>query len=247
MESNGASYPQSFCGGGDARLTKISHEKKGIRYVRTVRVARATPHFFLARTTPPSPLSTTIYLIVNTKTEHPQSVNSFIDKVVIIKREPKIKLGTFLFLTIKKMMRLRSTFWLDCLLFYFFCAIASTVASRRAPDGHQNNMPAMKKGLLLGGKRIPRGGSVSAAAMDGENPSSSSMIRVAYQGEPGAYSEKATRELLGPNVLAIGRPNFESAFRAVASMEVDYACLPIENSLGGSIHENYDLMLRYSL
>ena len=89
-----------------------------------------------------------------------------------------------------------------------------------------------------------RGGSI---AVDQElNPKTFS-IRVAYQGEPGAYSEKATRELLGPNVVAIGRPSFEAAFRAVASAEVDYACLPIENSLGGSIHENYDLMLRYQL
>jgi len=73
------------------------------------------------------------------------------------------------------------------------------------------------------------------------------ILRVAYQGEPGAYSEKSTRELLGDKVVAIGRPNFEACFRAVASRECDYACLPIENSLGGSIHENYDLMLRYDL
>jgi len=72
-------------------------------------------------------------------------------------------------------------------------------------------------------------------------------IRVAYQGEPGAYSEKSTRELLGEKVVAIGRPSFEACFQAVASMECDYACLPVENSLGGSIHENYDLMLRYDL
>lgn len=73
------------------------------------------------------------------------------------------------------------------------------------------------------------------------------MIRIAYQGEPGAYSEKATRELMGDKVVAIGRPDFEACFRAVASRECDYACLPVENSLGGSIHENYDLMLRYDL
>jgi len=72
-------------------------------------------------------------------------------------------------------------------------------------------------------------------------------IRVCYQGEPGAYSEKSLRELLGPNVIAVGRPNFESCYRAVANNECDYACLPVENSLGGSIHENYDLMLRYDL
>lgn len=72
-------------------------------------------------------------------------------------------------------------------------------------------------------------------------------IRVAYQGVPGAYSDASTRELLGENVVAIGRPSFEECFKAVKSMECDYACLPVENSLGGSIHENYDLMLRYDL
>jgi len=80
-----------------------------------------------------------------------------------------------------------------------------------------------------------------------ENHGSNEVLRVAFQGEPGAYSEKATRELLGGKVVAIGRPNFEACFRAVASRECDYACLPVENSLGGSIHENYDLMLRYDL
>ncbi|CAJ1890271.1 unnamed protein product [Cylindrotheca closterium] len=72
-------------------------------------------------------------------------------------------------------------------------------------------------------------------------------LRVAYQGEPGAYSQKATRELLGDQVVAIGRPSFESCFKAVANMEADFACLPVENSLGGSIHENYDLLFRYDL
>ena len=72
-------------------------------------------------------------------------------------------------------------------------------------------------------------------------------MRVAFQGEAGAYSEKSLRELLGRNVMSVPRPSFESCYRAVASGECDYAIVPIENSLGGSIHENYDLMLRYDL
>lgn len=88
---------------------------------------------------------------------------------------------------------------------------------------------------------IPRGGS-SVPMEDASN-----ILRVAYQGVSGAYSEKATRELLSQNAVAIGHPNFEACFRAVKNLEVDYACLPIENSLGGSIHDNYDLMLRYDL
>lgn len=108
----------------------------------------------------------------------------------------------------------------------------------------------------MGTSLLDRGGAASTAATtsttasgaaSSAGTSSTPLVRVAYQGEPGAYSDKATRELLGDNVMAIGKPNFEACFRAVASMECDYACLPIENSLGGSIHENYDLMLRYDL
>jgi prephenate dehydratase len=63
----------------------------------------------------------------------------------------------------------------------------------------------------------------------------------AYQGEPGAYSEIAA--------LRVGEPepfgSFEEVFAAVESREVDYAVIPIENSLGGSIHQNYDLLLQH--
>ena len=74
-----------------------------------------------------------------------------------------------------------------------------------------------------------------------------SPLRIAYQGEPGAYSEKASRELLGPRVMTVNYPSFEDVFKAVASRDADYAVIPIENSLGGSIHANFDLLLRYDL
>ena len=64
---------------------------------------------------------------------------------------------------------------------------------------------------------------------------------IAYQGEPGAYSEIAA--------LRIGVPkpceSFEEVFAAVEERSVDYAVIPIENSLGGSIHQNYDLLLQH--
>lgn len=72
-------------------------------------------------------------------------------------------------------------------------------------------------------------------------------MKIAFQGEAGAYSEKAARELLGPRIVTMPFESFEDTFKAVASREVDYACVPIENSLGGSIHTNFDLLMRYDL
>lgn len=73
-----------------------------------------------------------------------------------------------------------------------------------------------------------------------------SRLRVAYQGLPGAYSESAAAKAY-PNCEAVPCELFETAFDAVDRWLVDRAVLPIENSLGGSIHRNYDLLLRYSL
>ncbi len=107
--------------------------------------------------------------------------------------------------------------------------------------------------ILSPSSRGTAGSSASSTASPTSTSSSNNnnnkpiILRVAFQGEAGAYSEKSLRELLGPNVIAVPRPNFESCYRAVASKECDYAIVPIENSLGGSIHENYDLMLRYDL
>lgn len=126
--------------------------------------------------------------------------------------------------------------------------IASSSASRdhlthdvKPTKGLRARLPVYKAFEDFRSPETAGGGSVSGSDVRGR------MIRVAYQGVPGAYSDASTRELLGENVVAIGHPSFEACFRAVASMECDYACLPIENSLGGSIHENYDLMLRYDL
>ncbi|VFQ98114.1 unnamed protein product [Cuscuta campestris] len=76
--------------------------------------------------------------------------------------------------------------------------------------------------------------------------SQGSRLRVAYQGVRGAYSESAAEKAY-PNCEAVPCEQFDTAFIAVESWLVDRAVLPIENSLGGSIHRNYDLLLRHHL
>jgi len=71
--------------------------------------------------------------------------------------------------------------------------------------------------------------------------------RVAFQGERGAFSEEAAVQLLGRNLEWKPRARFQEVFRALARREADYAVVPIENSLAGSVHENYDHLLRYRL
>ncbi|KAH9331585.1 hypothetical protein KI387_003693 [Taxus chinensis] len=73
-----------------------------------------------------------------------------------------------------------------------------------------------------------------------------SQLRVAYQGVPGAFSEDAAAKAY-PKCEAGPCEQFETAFEAVELGLVDRAVLPIENSLGGSIHRNYDLLLRPKL
>lgn len=78
------------------------------------------------------------------------------------------------------------------------------------------------------------------------SPTHGSQLRVAYQGAPGAYSEAAATEAY-PNCDAIPCDQFDVAFKAVELWIADRAVLPVECSLGGSIHRNYDLLLRHRL
>ena len=56
------------------------------------------------------------------------------------------------------------------------------------------------------------------------------VMRVSYQGEPGAYSEAAIFELLGrDSVTPVGHESFEKAFLAVETGDCESAMIPIEN------------------
>lgn len=70
---------------------------------------------------------------------------------------------------------------------------------------------------------------------------------VAFQGEPGSYSELAAFEHFGAGITPLPCESFESAFEAVSQGASTVGLLPFENSLAGSIHRNYDLILRHEL
>lgn len=70
---------------------------------------------------------------------------------------------------------------------------------------------------------------------------------IAFQGERGAFSEEAARKLLGQDVAVLPCQRFEDIFRAVKEGAASGAMVPIENTLAGSVHENYDHLLHFEL
>ena len=71
-------------------------------------------------------------------------------------------------------------------------------------------------------------------------------MRVAFQGEAGAYSEEAGFGYFDAPEM-VPEESFDAVFAAVASGACQSGLIPIENSLAGSIHQNYDLLLRHDL
>jgi len=71
-------------------------------------------------------------------------------------------------------------------------------------------------------------------------------MKIAYQGEPGAFSEAAARRV-DHDAQLIPCRSFEEVFSAVDAGPATHGVLPIENSIGGSIHRNYDLLLEHEL
>jgi len=85
----------------------------------------------------------------------------------------------------------------------------------------------------------------AAGAAGAAGAASGGQIVVAYQGERGAFGEHAIRHWFNGQVNAMPVPEFRSVFDAVLQGKARFGMVPMENSLTGSIHENYDLLLRY--
>ncbi len=94
---------------------------------------------------------------------------------------------------------------------------------------------ASRGGAARGGEADALGATVAAGA-----------VPVAYQGDRGAYSEMALlRFFQDMEFVPVPSRHFRDVFDAVLQGTARYGIVPIENSLAGSVHENYDLLLQY--
>lgn len=71
--------------------------------------------------------------------------------------------------------------------------------------------------------------------------------RIAFQGERGAFSEEAAVKLLGEDIQLVPRTTFEALYASFQEGVADYILAPIENSLAGSVHRSYDLLVTSGL
>jgi prephenate dehydratase len=71
--------------------------------------------------------------------------------------------------------------------------------------------------------------------------------RTGIQGELGAFSQEAVRQLLGNRAEVAPFPTFEAVFRSLRAGTIDAAVIPMENTLAGSVHENYDHLLHFDV
>ena len=78
-------------------------------------------------------------------------------------------------------------------------------------------------------------------------PDTATRPLAAFQGEPGAFSHAAARKLLGDRVAILPCPSFRSVFEALSKGKATHAVIPLENTLHGSVLENYDFLLEFGV
>jgi prephenate dehydratase len=73
------------------------------------------------------------------------------------------------------------------------------------------------------------------------------MTTVAFQGIAGSYSEQAIRQYFGPEAESVPCAVLDDLFPLVDNGDVDYAMLPVENAVAGSVTRAYELLMEHDL
>ncbi len=93
--------------------------------------------------------------------------------------------------------------------------------------------------------RLPEREPLVLAGAGAAGPGAAQGLKVAFQGERGAFSENALLRYFPEGTVGLPQPEFRDVFEAVLAGRVPFGIIPVENTLTGSIHQNYDLLLQY--
>ena len=118
-------------------------------------------------------------------------------------------------------------------------ALAPVVGKELLRTPRPHHYAASHHHAVDGGTPLGAGAAGSAPAFDADLP-------VAFSGESGAFAEQALMRAFGDDAKRLQTDGFKAVFDAVLEGSASAGVIPVENSLAGSIHENYDLFLRYS-
>jgi len=126
---------------------------------------------------------------------------------------------------------------------------------RAQSDGPQSLYPEQFEQLMrdlyviapVVGKQVDFTYLEKAAAMHKPGSEKEPSAKVAYSGVPGSFSHKASHQFFGTDRPLLNCKNFGEVFHAIENGDASLGVIPVENSLTGSNHENYDLLLKHDL
>jgi len=113
------------------------------------------------------------------------------------------------------------------------------------PDQFKKLMSDLEVVGILVGKELKREKPLELFTPDGEQKEFKPP-KVAFLGKEGSFSSQVVRRSFGQEVEQVPSLTFREIFEKVSMGEVTYGVVPIENTITGSIHNNYDLLLEFS-
>ncbi len=130
-----------------------------------------------------------------------------------------------------------------------------TEPEKALSDGPQSLYPEQFEQLMrdlyviapVVGKQLDYAYLDKSAKMKSQRLESKAPAVIAYSGEPGSFSQKACLQFFGPDVPTRNCSSFREVFDLVNTEQTAFGIVPVENTLSGSIHENYELLLEYDL
>jgi len=130
-----------------------------------------------------------------------------------------------------------------------------TEPDKALSDGPQSLYPEQFKQLMrdlyviapVVGKQLDYSYLEKAAAIRKTLTEDRGLAKAIYHGVPGSFSHKACLQFFGSEVEHASGTSFREVFTSVENGSATLGIVPVENSLTGSIHENYDLLLEFDL